>query len=304
VRPDARAVLPDLIRQFDEPFGDCSAIPTFYVSKMARESVTVCLAGDGGDEVFAGYERYAAARRLEFMDRVPPALRRSVFGTISRLIPRFVPGRGFARRLAFDSLDRYSEGMTAFPAAVRPDLLTDDVRAEIGGPEDRFFGPFVDRTDGWDLLARLQYLDTMTYLPEDILVKVDRMSMLNSLEVRVPLLDHRLVEFMARVPSGLKMRGNEHKHLLKRAMRDVLPHRILTRKKMGFGVPLRHWFRGEWMDYARDVLMDRRTRDRRLLDPKFVESLLGLHRRGLRDFSGKIWLLLFFEEWCRCYLDP
>ncbi len=304
VRPDALEVLPRLVWQFDEPFADSSAIPTYYVSRLAREYVTVCLSGDGGDETFAGYNRYEqAVKEHRRLDWLPLTLRRVVFGTMHRLLPEYVKGKGLTRRASLSPTGRYIEAVSIFPEQSRLALLTDEVRSELRDGQRRFLQGYFDQAQGLDYLSQLQYVDTMTYLPEDGLVKVDRTSMLNSLETRVPLLDHEVLEFAATIPAELKMQGYERKYILKKTMEGLVPDEILYRRKMGFGVPLRHWFRKELHDYAKEVLLDRRTSQRGLFNRACIESILNNHQRGMRDFSAKIWALLFFEEWYRCYLD-
>ncbi len=305
VRPDAIELLPKLAWEFDEPFADSSAIPTYYVSKMAREHVTVVLSGDGGDETFAGYSRYASACYYHSRhDKIPGFLRRMIFGGASSLMPRGMRGKGLLRHLSETPFKRYRGMITQDEPGYIGEILSKDVLRDIGRySEDDYFLEYYNKYPDLDYLTKIQYLDTMTYLPEDILVKVDRASMLNSLETRAPLLDHEILEYLARVPSSYKLRNGEKKYLLKKALEGVLPTDILYRKKMGFGVPLVHWFKRDISDYTSDILLSKRSTERNLLNRKYIESLLKNHQHRGRDLSVKIWNLLFFENWCREWLD-
>ncbi len=305
VNPDAIELLPELAWEFDEPFADSSAIPTYYVSKMAREHVTVVLSGDGGDETFAGYSRYASAFYYHNRyDKIPGFLRRLVFGGASSLMPNGMRGKGLLRHLSETPFKRYRGMITQDEPGYIGGVLSEDVLREIGrDSEDGYFYEFYNKQPDMDYLTKIQYLDTMTYLPEDILVKVDRASMLTSLEARAPLLDHGILEYMAKVPSEYKFRNGEKKYLLKKALDGILPEEILYRKKMGFGVPLVHWFKKDLSEYTSDLLLSKQCIERNLLNRKYIESLLKNHQYRGRDLSAKIWNLLFFENWCRAWLD-
>jgi asparagine synthase (glutamine-hydrolysing) len=304
VKPDVVAILPRLARQLDEPFADASAIPTYCVSQMTREHVTVALSGDGGDESFGGYRRYAEALRL---DRQARALRPGFAPAARRLaawLPRGMRGQGFLELLTTPPLLRYFRLLTYQRDDTLAQLLGPAVMTEVAAQTEP--AALLDRaaTSGTDdYLSLLQYLDFHHYLPEDILTKVDRMSMLASLETRVPLLDHVLVELVARIPSRLKVRNGVSKHILKRTLAGRLPPETLSRRKMGFGVPLAGWFRGELRTFLADVLTDRRARQRGFVQPHAVDSLLQAHQTGRRDQSPQLWSLLCFELWCRTWLD-
>ena len=303
VRSDAIGILPELVRHYDEPFGDPSAVPTYYVAQAGARSVKVCLSGDGGDELFGGYERYARALAQARFDRVPRALRRAVAGAAIRVMPEHMTGRGWMQRLGESAPQRYQGEFSGFDAAARRALLSPALREEIA-PDGSLFDPhFRDGEGGVDLLSRMQGADLATYLPDCILTKVDRASMAHSLEVRVPLLDHRLVEAAATLSARQKIRNGRRKWILKEATRDLLPPGLLERPKRGFGMPLRAWFRGELEPYARDTLLTGPCRERGLLHGRAVERLLDLHARGRRDFSDRIWSLLVLEHWCRRFLD-
>jgi asparagine synthase (glutamine-hydrolysing) len=305
VKPDALEVLPRLAWQLDEPFADSSVIPTYYVSKMTREQVTVALSGDGGDEGFAGYRRYARAEAMHRrLDRFPGIAARPLFRLASRLLPRGLRGRGYLDLLGRDPVERYLGLMSRQDSEGLRRLLTPDARARVvpevsAEPLRRLIREGAPP----DYVSTLQYLDVRTYLPDDILTKVDRASMLVSLEARVPLLDHVLMEFVATMPSGLKLRNGTGKAILKTLMAGELPAELLGRPKMGFGVPLGAWFRRDLADYARDVLLGQRTRERGLFDARVVGEVLDEHQRGGRDRSSQLWTLMTFEEWARRWVD-
>jgi asparagine synthase (glutamine-hydrolysing) len=308
VEPDAMEVLPRLAWEFDEPFADASAIPTYYVSKMAREHVTVILSGDGGDETFAGYRRYLWANDMHKYDWMPSALKKIIFGIPANLLPDGVKGKGMLRHLSNDPFERYA-GLNTFSSPYYlKNLLASDVFADIKkrkngtGSEYAFLKKYYDSCNYDDYLTKIQYLDTKTYLAEDILTKVDRASMLCSLETRAPLLDHKVIELAARIPSALKIKNSETKYILKKAMGGILPDEILYRKKMGFGVPLVHWFKRDLTTYARDVLLSNDARQRGIFNPSYVESLLDKHQKKGRDLSARIWALLFFEHWAKNWM--
>jgi asparagine synthase (glutamine-hydrolysing) len=305
VKPNALEVLPKLAWHFDEPFADSSAIPTYYVSKITREHVTVALSGDGGDENFAGYRRYARALALhERFDRGAGRLTRPLLKLASELLPVGAPGQALAGMLGAGPLERYFRLVTYQRRETLRRLLSDDVAARVGSASSpALFARLASEGDTADYVSTLQHIDLATYLPGDILAKVDAMSMAVSLESRVPLLDHRLMEFLATVPSTFKLRNGSGKYLLQRAMAQDLPGEILTRRKMGFGVPLGAWFRRELRDMARDVLLGSPARERGLFRPSEVESLLATHDSGRRDCSARLWSLICFELWMRQWAD-
>ncbi len=305
VKPEALDVLPQLAWQFDEPFADSSALPTYYVSKITREHVTVALSGDGGDESFAGYRRYARAQSLhESLDVMPGRLARSLFHAAGRLLPPGARGQRYAELRGASPVDRYFRMITAHRSRAMARVLTADALARVG-PDRRAdtFRSLAEEGHAPDYTSTLQYLDVRTYLPEDILTKVDRTSMLVSLEARVPLLDHHLMEFMATMPTRFKLRDGLGKRILRATVERDLPPEVLSRGKMGFGVPLDAWFRGELQGYARDVLLGARARQRGWLAPGPVARLLDQHRQGVRDHAGQIWGLICLEEWARRWLD-
>jgi len=299
VEPESLDLIPRLVRQLDEPFADASAIPTYYVSRMAREHVTVCLSGDGGDEGFAGYQRYRWALKHSGLDWLPGSWRSAAFSALGKLLSRSRYAAA-ARRFALDPVSRYADLIGYTGGAVLHGLLSGDLdRLARQRPDFAFIRDLYERADGADYLTRLQYIDINSYLPDDILVKSDRMSMLCSLEVRVPLLDHRILEFAARVPPKWRL----GKRILKRAAARLVPQELLERRKKGFGVPLKHWFRGDWREYTRDLLLGRTARERGFLDPRGVESLLDAQLAGRAGATAGVFALVMLEEWCRQHLD-
>jgi asparagine synthase (glutamine-hydrolysing) len=306
VTPDICGVVDELAWHFDEPFADSSAIPTYVVSKMAREHVKVVLSGDGGDELFAGYTRYVVERRRGGFARLPRVLRAGVMQPLGRKLPHGAWGRNFIHNVALDPLERYIEEVSVFTRLNRPALYSEEFRRRLGdgeGAAAEIFRGHAAHAAGTGALGSLLYLDSKTYLPGDILTKVDRMSMAASLEARVPLLDHKLIEFVARIPPSLKMKGFETKHVFKRAVRGLVPDEILDRPKQGFGVPIQQWINDELRERVRGTLAEPRTLQRGYFDPAYVSRLVDEHARGRRDHSTALWALFMFELWHRTFLD-
>lgn len=306
VRADAVELLPTLVRHHDQPFGDSSAIPTYLVSKLTREHVTVALTGDGGDELFAGYERFAAARLAERYRRTP-AVARAMVAAALRTFPESTGYRGFvrrARRFVESAPLPLAERYLGWVGIFGPDAIA-ELLAEGDGvdPVDHFARQF-EPVAGADPIAQLLYVNARTYLPGDLLVKTDRMSMAASLEARSPFLDTKLIEFAASLPPEMKLRGSTTKHVLKRAMQGVVPAEIIRRRKHGFGVPLGAWFRGPLAGYLRDVLLAPESLARGYLRPHAVRRLVDEHQSGRRDHAHRLWTLLTLELWHRAYLDP
>jgi asparagine synthase (glutamine-hydrolysing) len=310
VRPEAIEMVPKLVRHYGEPFADSSAIPSFYLAELARRHVTVALNGDGGDESFAGYGRYLGhplARRLEGM---PGPARRAVV-EIGRRLPKTQRERSFsarARRLA-DSLSlepwqRYARDMSFFNWVERDDLYTDAYKDAIGESlaPDVIRGPW-EEASGADRTDILLEVDVETYLPGDLLVKIDIATMAHSLESRSPFLDHELMEFAASLPPELKLDGMEKKAILRDALRQWLPGDLLDRPKMGFGVPIVDWFRTDLRSYVQEILLDRESRDRDYFDEGYVRGLIDRHIAAVEDNSPKIWALLMLEMWHRMFID-
>ena len=304
VTPDICEVVDDLVWHFDEPFFDSSAIPTYMVSKLAREYVTVVLSGDGGDELFAGYTRYVVDRKRSGFARLPRAVREGLMQTLGRHLPHGAPGRNYIHNVAFDPLDRYIEEISVFTRINKRALYTQEFRAHLSedGAASRY-RDYAARVNTGDAVDPLLYLDSKTYLPGDVLTKVDRMTMAASLEARVPLLDHHLIEFVTRIPARLKMKGLETKHIFKRAVGDLLPAEILNRPKQGFGVPIQKWINEQLRERVRGTLLEPRTGQRGYVETSYVRLLLDEHERGRRDHSAELWTLFMLELWHRNFVD-
>lgn len=301
VQPDVWQFIDELVWHLDEPFGDCSAIPTYMVSKAAAKHVKVVLSGDGGDELFAGYDKYVVEERERRRDSLPASLRMAP-RAIAKLMPEGMRGKNFIRHLALSGLERYVDACALFRGEEKRKLLSMDVRKIVSCLEiERSEREAMGKQNGhW--LSALQRRDLESYLPLDILTKVDRMSMAHSLEVRVPLLDHKVVEFAAAIPPELKLRNGVTKYIFKEAMRGILPAPIIDRPKKGFAVPVGHWFNGALDGIVREILLSDRCKQRGVFNTKYIERLQRLHRRR-KDLDLKLWTLLSFELWCRKYLD-
>jgi asparagine synthase (glutamine-hydrolysing) len=307
VTSDDYDLIDTLARLYDEPYADSSAIPTYRVSQLARKRVTVALSGDGGDETFGGYRRY----RLHLMEErmrsaMPGALRRPVFGLLGKVYPkadwapRMLRAKTTFEGMARSSVEAYFHSVSIVRGALREQLFSPRFKAELAGyTAQEVFDRHAARAGTEDPLALIQYLDLKTYLVGDINTKVDRASMAHSLEVREPLMDHPLVEWLATLPSSLKVRGQEGKYLLKKAMEPKLPEAILYRPKKGFAVPLARWFRGPLKQRVRDAVLGPRLADTGWFDRPTLQRLIDEHQSGGRDHSAVLWSLLMFEAFLR-----
>jgi asparagine synthase (glutamine-hydrolysing) len=291
---------------YDEPFADSSSMPTYRVCELARRGVTVALSGDGGDESFAGYRRY---RWHTYEERVrslvPGALRAPFFGLLGGLYPKadwapkLLRAKSTLEALALDPIEGYFHSVSILSDPLRRQLFRESFRRELAGYHGiEVLKRHVDRAPEHPL-SRVQYLDLKTYLPGDILTKVDRASMAHSLEVRVPILDYELIEWVAGLPPAMKLRGQEGKYLFKKAMEAYLPKALLYRPKMGFAVPLASWFRGPLRARVRVALASPALLDTGIFDERFLARMVDEHQSGLRDFSAAIWSVLMFETFCR-----
>lgn len=312
VRPDAAAVLPTLVRHYGEPFADESCIPTYYVSRLTRQHVTVALSGDGGDESFGGYPRvarFAAFNPVSSLRGLMAEQARAVVSDPRAAALSAQRWRGFGHELAFrvreiaDPVERYANAWTIWKDGVQ-DILTPEVRAQAAaGPALPALRAPWQRSQGWDPIDRLLYLDIAAYLPDDLQVKIDIASMAASLEVRAPFLDYRLVELAASMPASLKFADGQTKVLLRRLAANFVPQSIVQRGKQGFSMPIAAWLRGELRPMMEDLLLDARCRQHGVFQPAVVEHLVRTHLSGERDFSRHIWPLLIFELWYRTFID-
>jgi asparagine synthase (glutamine-hydrolysing) len=307
VEPNVLETVEMLSGSLEEPFGDSSMLPTYYVSCMARKHVTVALSGDGGDEIFAGYNRYGIHLRRKAFERIPPRAWEIYRERIYPHLPKNMRGRKFSYNVSLPWRERYVDGISFVPSFERDmPLLSDEFRESLrsgGSPDDLMFRYF-ENAPASDPISQMLYVDTKTYMVADILTKVDRMSMATSLEVRVPILDHLFVEWATGLPPEWKLRGGEQKYILRKlAERVGVPREAIYRPKQGFALPLVHWIRNELKDLIMTVLLEPRTAQRGYFDSTGVRQLLDEHFRARRDHSDVIWRLLMFELWHRNFLE-
>jgi asparagine synthase (glutamine-hydrolysing) len=311
VDPSAVEMLPRLTWNYDEPFADSSAIPTMYLSQLTRQQVTVALTGDGGDELFAGYDRYRAVELAARIDRWPWLLRAPLTSSIWQSLPASVRQKSGLRRikrflaaLGQSPERRYANWISIFDDTTRAALFSREFAETLQGYDGASFLMQAYRNCAEaDFVQRTTCVDMESYLPCDILTKVDIASMAFSLEARSPFMDHRVVELAARIPRSFKLHKRHGKQILIETFRDLLPPSIQTRPKMGFGVPLDHWFRHELREMMTDTLLDSRTLGRGYFDPVTVRRLVDEHTSSQWDHSSRLWLLLVFELWHRRFVD-
>lgn len=313
VEPHATEILSKLIYHYDEPFGDSSAIPTWYLSELTRKYVTVALSGDGGDENFAGYERYLAYKADMLGEKIPFLWRNPLVHSGAYALDRIFATRftGRFRRFVGTQLKNpyanYIARMFFFTSAQKNLLYSDDFKKRIKANSIPYSEVLLEQlflsSPSGDWLDRALHTDISSYLPEDLMVKVDIASMAHSLESRSPFLDHEFMELAATVPSSLKIHGFTKKYILKEALRELLPDEILDRPKMGFGVPLDIWFRGELKDFAHDRLLSKRSLERGLFRREAVDELFQDHLSGKVNNAYKLWALVVLEEWFRVWID-
>ncbi|MCI0666021.1 MAG: asparagine synthase C-terminal domain-containing protein, partial [Acidobacteria bacterium] len=306
VDPDALSILPRLVRHYGEPYADSSAVPTYYVSQMTRQYVTVALNGDGGDESFAGYERYLGNYLAERMQAVPGVA--SAAKALSRVIPdsinpksRMRQAHRFLSVASRPMANRYARWLTYFQEETKPGLYSREFISELGGLHDGWLNSvFAELPRSEPPLHPIDVamaVDVVSYLPYDLLVKVDITSMANSLEARSPFLDHEVMEFAAQLPVEIKVRGRQLKYLLKRAFADLLPPENVNRRKMGFGVPVGEWFRGPLRGLLYDQLFSRESVNRGYFQETEIKRLVDEHLEYRADHSFRLWNLLMLELW-------
>jgi asparagine synthase (glutamine-hydrolysing) len=310
VRPDAVEIFPQLVWHYNEPYADASAIPTYYLSRLARRHVTVALNGDAGDENFAGYRRYIPTKPAERFDRLPQAVRHAI-GRASKMVPAssrsdsvLYRGRRWLRRVSDSPPGRYSRRMMVFDPDLKADICDPSFLAAAGQPDSaHILLDAFERSDADAFLDAALDVDVRYYLTDCLLVKVDIATMAHALEGRSPMLDHEFMEFAASLPADMKLRGNETKYIFKRAVRDLVPHEIIDRPKKGFSVPLAAWFRNELREMSGDLLIGGRLSQRGYFKRGAVERLLQEHWRGAADWQDQLWGLLMFESWHRMFVD-
>ncbi len=311
VRPNALEVLPTLVEHYGEPYADSSAIPTYYVAKETRKHVTVALNGDGGDESFAGYERYAAMLMAERYKQIPAFARRSLIQGPIGLFPtselkrsRFRDAKRFLQAAELPKTERYFRWMSTFYRDAKTEAYTNDFSNAVSWQDpSALLEDWFATANGSGILDALMLTDQMTYLPNDLLVKVDIASMANSLEARSPFLDHKLIEFAASLPEELKMRRFKTKSLLKKVAARLVPKDVVYRRKMGFGVPAGKWFRGEMKDFVREILLSERSLNRGILKPEVIQKYVSEHTNAEHDHAFQIWTLLMLELWFQRFID-
>jgi asparagine synthase (glutamine-hydrolysing) len=311
VKPDAIGILPKLVWHYNEPFADSSAIPTYYVASLTKDFVKVVLTGDAGDENFAGYPRYLRSKWVALFTKIPEKLRKELMPALVRRFSSLHWREKTLNRLAdfmellsHDQARNYAEQIKIFNAKEKNDIYTKEMAHYVEKVDSLdFLSEKYEEIETDDLLDKLLYLDINSYLPEDLLVKMDIATMANSLEARVPFLDHKLMEVVAGIPSHFKLKGSISKFILKKTFSDFLPEAVLKRKKMGFGVPISRWIKNELRDYVYEVLLDRKTLNRGYFKKEGIERLLEEHIASRYDHSAKIWALLFLEIWFRIFMD-
>jgi asparagine synthase (glutamine-hydrolyzing) len=311
VRPNALEILPTLVEHYGEPYADSSAIPTYYVSRETRKFVTVALNGDGGDESFAGYERHAAMKVARIYEKIPSFARRLFIETPVKMIPTSELRRSRARDLkrflqaaALPKTERYFRWTSSFYREAKKEIYTPEFAEKVSGKDaSAFLGRWFAGANGSGILDAVLLTDQMTYLPNDLLVKVDIASMANSLEARSPFLDHKVMEFAASLPENLKMRGIETKSLLKKVAARLVPREVVYRRKMGFGVPVGKWFRGEMKDFVRDSLLSEKSLNRGIIKKESLKKYVSEHTNAERDHTFQIWTLLMLELWFQKFID-
>ena len=311
VEPNDFNLIDTLANVYDEPYADSSAMPTYRVCELARKRVIVALSGDGGDENFAGYRRHRWANyEAQIRNRVPAALRKPLFGFLGAAYPKLdwapkvLRAKSTFQALARDTVEGYLHSVSVVPDHIRSKLFNDKFKAELQGYQAiEVFREHANRAPVEDALSMVQYIDMKTYLPGDILTKVDRASMAHSLEVRVPILDHKFMEFVSGIKPDLKLKGREGKYILKKGLEPLLSDNILYRDKMGFAVPLGNWFKGPLKQRVRDVVFSDSLAETGIFDQAYLQKIVDEHQSGVKEHSAVIWSLVMFDAFKRRVLD-
>ena len=297
VEPESIGLLPHLVDCYDEPFADSSAIPTYFVSKFAREHITVALSGDGGDELFAGYNKYQRMMNMRNFNVLPEGPSKHFWGAMHKMIPNSVKGKGATYYLSKPK-NSFPAFLSIWQQAEREKLFKKELWQDIKqSPAELSRIESFTNSGSSDFLFNMQKMDMQSYMVDDVLTKVDRASMQNSLEVRVPILDHEFAELTSRIPSELKMKRTIKKYIFKEAMKKHLPESIISHKKQGFSVPMKAWFKDDLKEYVNDRLLNTKGPLYDYLDPDYVSKIVKDHNKGMRDFNDKIWSLLFLDQW-------
>jgi len=297
VEPESVSLLPQLVESYDEPFADASAIPTYFVSKFAREHVTVVLSGDGGDELFGGYNKYHRMMNMKNYNVLPEMLSKPFWSTMHKILPNSVKGKGATYYLSKPK-NSFPAFLSIWQQAEREKLFRKELWQDLKkAPAERSRVASFLNSGSNDFLFNMQKMDMQRYMVDDVLTKVDRASMQNSLEVRVPILDHEFAELASCIPSELKMKGTNKKYIFKQAMKKHLPASIISHKKQGFSVPLKAWFKDDLKEYVNDRLLGSKGPLYEYLEPDYVRKIVNEHHKGMRDFNDKIWSLLFLDQW-------
>lgn len=297
IEPESVSLLPKLVAAYDEPFADSSAIPTYYVSKFAREHVTVVLSGDGGDELFAGYNTYPRLTRLNNYNRLPHLFNKLFWGAVHETIPNKIKGKRASYHLS-KKREEVGAYFALWMQTERKKLYRGNLWKDLNGTTaENYKKALLQSSNGADFLFKMQALDMKTYMVDDILTKVDRASMMNSLEARVPILDHKVAELSCRIPSKFKLHGNEKKYIFKKAIGKYLPDSVLNHRKQGFTVPMKLWFKDSLKEYVNDRLNTHNTMLSEYLNMDYVQKIVDDHHNGMRDMNEKIWSLIFLDAW-------
>lgn len=311
VKPNILEILPELVERYGEPYADSSCIPTYYVANMTRKHVTVALNGDGGDELFAGYERFRVAYLSRIYNRIPLFLRKGLIEPVVYSIPGRVDNRTKISRIkrfldgaSLPLMNRYLRWIAFFDKNLQSNLYSKSFLNRMSDiPPEKLLTPYFDNPDNNELIDVLLRTDTNTYLPNDLLVKMDIATMANSLEARSPFLDHRLVEFVASLRGDFKMRWFIKKYLLKNIIKDFVPHENINRPKMGFGMPIGRWFRVELKELLIDTLLSERSLNREYFNADFIKMMVKQHLEKKVDYGQQLWALLMLELWHRRFID-
>jgi len=310
VTPDLVKLLPEIIKHFDEPFGNPSSLLIYILSEASKNYITVALSGEGGDEIFIGYPRYQGLYLSEFYKKIPTSIRNYIEKLVL-LLPESTKGREYLRRIRefvvggnLEPIDMYFMWVAYYNQEMIWALFSDDLKVRIGNYDSSNFQRelfFTNKIPNW--IEKASYVDLNSFLPYNNLEQSDKMSMANSLEIRVPFCDHKLVEFVAKIPISLRMRGLTTKYIFKKAMSNLLPDSILTRKKMGFSIPIGLWLQNNLKELTSKVLAKEKIKKQGFFNIDYINKLLSFHYSGKRDYSLHIWALLFFELWYQMYIE-